>query len=323
MKRRAKAGLAFLAGSGLSYLGGSWLAARSLSRRLVSATGLAPNTARREELLDALGRAASTVLDFRHAGSSRHPVPLAAVFASPGEPAARPTILFVHGKGGSAAEWQPDALRTLQAGYNVLLPELRGHAPSGGAFVTYGLLEKEDLANAVAHVALRFGLDPGRLGLHSCSAGSAIALEFAASTPAVKAVWLESPYAEPAAMARHYLSRATRLPGALLHLTSRWAVRRALERIRRDLGSPEAETSASGPGHVAGQALGACDPRLRRERRARSARASCAASWPRCRRAARSGARRPGTATMSTRQPACCRPSTSDAGRSSSAAICR
>ena len=238
-RRRVRAFLSVIAGGGASYLGGSWLAARSLSRRLVSARGLKPATARRENLLAALDRAAPIVEDFRHAGSSRHPVELAAIFASPGEPAARPLILFTHGKGGNSAEWQPDALRALGAGYNVLLPELRGHAPSGGAFVTYGLLEKEDLANAVARVRRDFGIDGERLGVHSCSAGSAIALEFAAHAPGVRALWLESPFAEPAAMARHYLSRATGLPGAVLHLTSRWAVRRALESIRRDLGPSE------------------------------------------------------------------------------------
>lgn len=247
MKGRTRAGLTLLAGSGLSYLGGSWLAARSLSRRLVSAHGLKPATARRENLLSALSSAAPLVEDFRHAGSSRHPVELAAVFASPGDPAARPTILFTHGKGGNAAEWEPDALRALSTGYNVLLPELRGHAPSGGAFVTYGLLEKEDLANAVAWVHRRFGVSPDRLGVHSCSAGSAIALELAAHASGVRALWLESPFAEPEAMARHYLSRATRLPGAVLHLTSRWAVRRALERIRRDLGPSEGKLELLDP----------------------------------------------------------------------------
>ncbi len=238
-KKAVRRSLAAVLGSGVSYLGGSWLAARSLSERLLSARGLKPLTARRENLLAALTRAVPVALDFRHAGSARHPVPLAAIFASPGDAAARPTLLFTHGKGGSAAEWQPDALRALAAGYNVLLPELRGHAPSGGAFVTYGLLEKEDLANAVAWVRNRFGIDPDRLGVHSCSAGSAIALEFAALSGGVRAIWLESPFAEPAAMARHYLSRATGLPGPILYLTSRWAVRRALKRVQRDLGPSE------------------------------------------------------------------------------------
>ena len=118
---------------------------------------------------------------------------LAAVFASRGDAGARPTILFLHGKGGNAAEWQPDALRALGQGYNVLLPDLRAHAPSGGRFVTYGFLEKEDLASLVAAARSRFGIDAERLGSHACSAGSTVALEFAADRPEVRALWIESP----------------------------------------------------------------------------------------------------------------------------------
>ncbi len=162
---------------------------------------------------------------------------LAAIYAAPAGAGPRPTILFLHGKGGSSAEWQPDALRALSLGYGVLLPDLRAHRPSGGEFVTYGFLEKDDLANALAH-ARRFGLDPERIGLHACSAGSTVALEFAAGRSGVRALWLESPWADAREMARHYLSVATGLPAWLLDLTTRLAVRRALARIRRDLGLP-------------------------------------------------------------------------------------
>ena len=80
-RRRVRAVLSAIAGGGASYVGGSWLAALFLSRRLVSAQGLKPATARRENLLAALHGAAPVVLDFRHAGSARHPVELAAIFA--------------------------------------------------------------------------------------------------------------------------------------------------------------------------------------------------------------------------------------------------
>jgi pimeloyl-ACP methyl ester carboxylesterase len=235
---RRRLGLALLAGGG-AFFAGSYFAARALSRRLISAEGLGPTTTRREDLLDALRESGASVHDFRYPGSARDPVTLAAIFASP-EARTPPgaTILFLHGKGGNSAEWQPDALRALSLGYDVLLPDLRGHAPSGGDFVTYGFLEKEDLANAVAHARSRFGLDPERLGVHACSAGSTVALEFAAGRPGIHAVWIESPWADAREMARHYLSVATGLPPWMLDLTTRLAVRRALGRIRRDLGLP-------------------------------------------------------------------------------------
>src|SRR5215471_12945563 len=229
---RRRTGLGFLAGGALVYVAGSYIAGRSLSRRLISAEGLAATTTNREALLAALRASGAFVADYRHAGSPRAPASLAAIFASPGEPAGRATILFLHGKGGSASEWQPDALRALALGYNVLLPDLRGHRPSEGTFVTYGLLEKQDLNLALEAARERFGADFTRLGVHACSAGCLTALEFSADKESVRALWLESPYADPAEMARHYLSVGTGLPRALLALTSRWAIRGAVDRVR-------------------------------------------------------------------------------------------
>ncbi len=245
-KRGQRLASLYAAGGGLLYAGGSWFAARALADRLISPEGLAPATQRRENLLAALREAGAFVADYRHPGSARDPVELAAVFTSPGEPQTRPTILFLHGKGGNAAEWQQDALRALRLGYNALLPDLRGHRPSAGGFVTYGFLEKEDLSNALTAARERFSLDPAHLGIHGCSAGSTVALEFAADNGSVRALWLESPYAEPRAMARHYLSLATGLPPWLLGLTARWALRQAIARVRRELALRKGEKGLEG-----------------------------------------------------------------------------
>jgi uncharacterized protein len=235
MNRRIRSGLTLVAGGVASFIGGSYLAARALSRRLISPKGLTPCLARREDLLAAIAQAGYTAFDERHAGSARSPEVLATIFASPGaDAAARPTILFIHGKGGNAAEWQPDALRALGLGYNVLLPDLRGHGASGGDLFTFGLLESDDLANAIDHFRARHGLDPARLGIHSCSAGSSVAIRFA-SRADCGALWLESPFAEPRAMARHYLAIATGFPRWSLALASQWAVDRAVARVRREL----------------------------------------------------------------------------------------
>lgn len=235
-----KKGLRFFAatllgGAGVS-IAASWVAGRALSKRLISAEGLVPAREQRDVLLAALRGAGARVDELRHAGSLYDPVELVAAFASPGpEAAGRPTLLFLHGKGGNAAEWRPEALRALACGYNVLLPDLRGHGQSGGRFVTHGFLEKEDLANAIACARDRHGIDSGRLGVHGCSAGASLAIEFAADRYGVRALWIESPYADPKAMARHYLSRATGLPPWLLGLTSRFAVGAAVAHVRREL----------------------------------------------------------------------------------------
>jgi len=228
--------LSLISSGGALYLGGSYLAARSLSERLLSPTGLAPAPDLYAELHDALEASGKTVVEIRHPGSARLPIELSAIFASPGEPSARPTLLFLHGKGGNASEWIDDARRGLRLGYNVLLPDLRGHGRSGGTFFTLGYLEKEDLALALEAAHARYGIDPERIGIQSCSAGSSVALEFAAGRSGVRAIWLESPFAQPREMARRYLSRATRIPAPLLTLASRWAVDRAVSRVAREIG---------------------------------------------------------------------------------------
>jgi pimeloyl-ACP methyl ester carboxylesterase len=187
-------------------------------------------------MLEALRSAAPIVEEFRHRGSPLDPVELAATFASPGDPGRRPTILFLHGKGGRACEWEDSALLALGLGYNALLPDLRGHGSSGGRYTTFGFLEKDDLANTIAAAQERWSVDTGRLGVHSCSAGSSVALDLAAHRPAVRAVWLESPFADAREMARHYLSASTGIPAPLLSLVTRWAVSRAVARVKRDLG---------------------------------------------------------------------------------------
>ena len=228
----------YLLAGGAAFAAGSWLVARSLARRLISADGLAPAEARREDLLAALAAAGARVYDYRFAGAGRSPVELAAIFATPGAPSARGTILFLHGKGGNAAEWEPDAVRALAQGYNVLVPDLRGHPPSRGEFVTYGFLEKDDLENAIA-AAERFGIDRRRVAVHSCSAGSSIALAWGADHREVRGLWLESPFADAREMARHYLAIATGIPVWLLGLTTYLEVKRARETIRRALVLPE------------------------------------------------------------------------------------
>src|SRR5262245_61086195 len=116
MKRLARRLVSFGTGAGalgILYAGASSLAARALADRLLAPRGLAPAPDRYAELTEGLEASATVVAEIRHPGSARLPVELSATFASPGEPASRPTILFLHGKGGNASEWTPDAVRAL------------------------------------------------------------------------------------------------------------------------------------------------------------------------------------------------------------------
>lgn len=166
------------------------------------------------------------VRELSAAGDPRDPAVIRAVFASPGRPRTRPTIVFLHGKGGSAAQWLRDAADALDLGLNVLLPSLRGHEPSTGTRISYGVLEKNDLANLIGAAHEEFGIDPSACGIDACSMGTLIALQFAAEHE-TRALWLQSPFGRLFEMATHYMARATGLPPGALFLPARVAIWRA------------------------------------------------------------------------------------------------
>jgi len=210
---------------------------RSLAGILLSPVGLAPVTASTEAFHAAVATAAGpsgVVETLVHDGDPAEPARLVALFASPGRPATRPTLLFLHGKGGGGAEWTKDAVRALRLGFNVLVPELRGHPPSTGARITCGIRETNDLLLLLDLARARFGVEASRLGIDGCSMGSLLALQLAAErTPA--ALWLQSPFGDLRAMAVHYLHRATGLPRILLEGPVRLLVRRIERTEKLDL----------------------------------------------------------------------------------------
>ncbi len=234
--RVARSTAASITLGGAAYVGASYLAAAALSETLISPAGLTPGRSDRDAFLAALRTSAASVVEIESAGDARDPARLRSTFATPGDAGNRTTLIFLHGKGGDAAEWRPDAVAALEAGFNVLCPDLRGHGGSGGDFITFGVLETGDLEGAVAAAARTSGADAGRLAIHACSAGCTVALAFSAANPGVRALWLESPFGDAREMARHYLHLKSGLPRWLLGLTTRMALARADATIRRRIG---------------------------------------------------------------------------------------
>ena len=219
---------------------------RSLAGILLSPVGLAPVTASTEAFHEAVRTAAGRsglVETLVHDGDPEEPARLVTLFASPGRPESRATLLFLHGKGGGGAEWTRDAVRALRLGFNVLVPELRGHPPSTGMRITCGIRETNDLLLLLDLARARFGVEASRLGIDGCSMGSLLALQLAAArTPA--ALWLQSPFGDLRAMAVHYLHRATGLPRVLLEGPVRLLVRRIEKTEKLDLSQADPVTAA-------------------------------------------------------------------------------
>ncbi len=106
--------------------------------------------------------------------------------------AARGTVVVSHGSGGSRDHATPYAEFLLDAGYDVLAPDARGHGESGG-IATYGIREADDLRRWAAWVRRRA---PGRcLYALGSSMGGAHALMAEAAAPTFCAIVSDSAYA--------------------------------------------------------------------------------------------------------------------------------
>lgn len=114
-----------------------------------------------------------------------------------------PVIVAVHGHVGRREQFLNEAKFLVRAGYGVVMPELRQHGESGGAPVTFGLREADEIVPYVNHVR---GLPAHRgqkLGMIGWSMGAVTVLRAAANDPAVDAVVADSPFASLSSQSRH------------------------------------------------------------------------------------------------------------------------
>jgi uncharacterized protein len=114
-----------------------------------------------------------------------------------------PAVAFVHGwlwnRLGNVAgqvpvddksvDFLPAAKALHDAGYHVLLFDLRNHGESGYKLpITYGLREAHDVEGALSYLRGRSEVDTQRIGLLGCSMGANAAIYAAAASPPVKAI---------------------------------------------------------------------------------------------------------------------------------------
>lgn len=107
--------------------------------------------------------------------------------------AGRATVVMVHGWTSSRQETAAKSRYLHDAGYNVLVFDLRGHGSSGGSYTTLGYQEPNDVHAAVSEA---LALAPGRpIALVGYSMGASTAVEEAATDPRVSAVVEDSGFA--------------------------------------------------------------------------------------------------------------------------------
>ncbi len=127
-----------------------------------------------------------------------------------------PTVVILHGVTKNRTQVIRAALVLLEAGFNALIFDGRGHGASEGSHITYGFHERRDVESAIEMLISEKKINPDRIGIAGESMGAAISLQVAAHCPKVKAVWADSPFASLRRVTDEYVSRVTHLPKAVL-----------------------------------------------------------------------------------------------------------
>lgn len=117
-----------------------------------------------------------------------------------GGPARVPAVAYGHGNGTDRRHWLPEALAVHRAGFAQILFDFTGRGESDGDVITLGLHEAGDLRAACDLLAGRAEVDPLRLAIAGRSMGAVAAIYEAADDARVKALVLDSPYADLAAL---------------------------------------------------------------------------------------------------------------------------
>ena len=123
-------------------------------------------------------------------------------------------IVLVHGVHSHCWDVHaPEIARALvDAGFAVLVFDLRAHGRSGGDRLGLGLLECQDVAAAVEFLLSEEGFKPGKIGIHASSYGAATTLLATPDIAAVGAVVSDSAFANAVEMLGRETQRRTRLP---------------------------------------------------------------------------------------------------------------
>ncbi len=97
-------------------------------------------------------------------------------------------IIVLHGYGGDRVGELPRAAMLAQAGYGVLLYDMRGHGESSPVLRSYGWADVVDVDTAVTWLQNRDDVDPERIGIFGFSIGGQVALRAAAQLDTIQAV---------------------------------------------------------------------------------------------------------------------------------------
>jgi len=117
--------------------------------------------------------------------------------------APRGTVFLLHGIRADKSQLRGWARTLADAGFRAVLVDLRGQGRSTGDWLSYGVVESKDLAQALDTLSER-GLVVGRVGVMGFSYGASTAIEWAGMDARIAAVVAAAPFASLRAVAPGY-----------------------------------------------------------------------------------------------------------------------
>jgi pimeloyl-ACP methyl ester carboxylesterase len=122
------------------------------------------------------------------------PASLSAWVVDPSDRASlRATVLVLHGITDHKETMLGVAKDLAAAGYRAVLVDLRGHGRSSGQWLTFGVVESQDLKQLVDDLDVQ-RLLAGPVGVFGPSYGGGVAIQYAAADPRVRAVVAVCPF---------------------------------------------------------------------------------------------------------------------------------
>lgn len=140
----------------------------------------------------------------------------------------RPTVVLLHGYGQTRDSLLPQAELVVNAGFNALIVDFRGHGTSAGEVAALGTLDANDVLGAMDYLNTRSDVDNSRIGLQGVSMGAAAGVIAAAQDLRVRGVIAEEPVSSlHDAVWTAYRERLS-LPAFLFRDITLWLVERRL-----------------------------------------------------------------------------------------------
>lgn len=140
----------------------------------------------------------------------------------------RPTVVLLHGYGETRDALLPQAELIVNAGFNALIVDFRGHGNSAGEVAALGTLDANDVLGAVDYLVTRSDVDASRIGVQGVSMGAAAGIVAASQDQRIRAVIAEEPVSSLRdAVWTAYRDRLS-LPAFLFRDVILWLVERRL-----------------------------------------------------------------------------------------------